>query len=179
MRFQFLSACALLVLCCASALGQTSDDLRAKYGPPVDDAFKVRPGVRMKVTYGVDGRACEMVLESVVTESSGGPSRDLSEELAEDLISELVPVTGRGEKSGSYGFTLWTGQQGQTDFSYENVSIHYLIRKRILFIEWQNRGCKQEVGRIRRRSNNGMHPTADTPAVMFLQRPGAAGDAWR
>jgi hypothetical protein len=27
--------------------------------------------------------------------------------------------------------------------------------------------------------NNGMHPTADTPLVMFRQPFGAAGDAWR
>jgi hypothetical protein len=27
--------------------------------------------------------------------------------------------------------------------------------------------------------NNGMHPTADTLLVKFLQWPGAAGDAWR
>jgi hypothetical protein len=166
MRFQSLSACALLVLCCASALGQTSDDLRTKYGLPVDDAFKVRPGVRMKVTYGVDGRACEMVIESIVTASGNRPSRVLSAELAEELIGELVPVAGRGEKSDSYGFTLWTGQQGQTDFSYENVSIHYLIRKRKLFIEWQKRGCKQQVGRMRRQSNNGMHPTANGAALI-------------
>jgi hypothetical protein len=28
-------------------------------------------------------------------------------------------------------------------------------------------------------SNMGMHPTADTIDFMFLQRLGAAGDAWR
>src|SRR5918992_6134031 len=28
-------------------------------------------------------------------------------------------------------------------------------------------------------SNNGMHPTADTPPVILRQRCGAAGDAWR
>ena len=27
--------------------------------------------------------------------------------------------------------------------------------------------------------NNGMHPTADTPLVIFFQSLGAAGDAWR
>jgi hypothetical protein len=27
--------------------------------------------------------------------------------------------------------------------------------------------------------NNGMHPTADTPDVIFFQRLGAAGDAGR
>jgi hypothetical protein len=29
------------------------------------------------------------------------------------------------------------------------------------------------------KSNNGMHPTADTLLVIFLQRLGAAGDAGR
>jgi len=28
-------------------------------------------------------------------------------------------------------------------------------------------------------SNNGMHPTADTPALIYLQSLGAAGDAGR
>jgi hypothetical protein len=28
-------------------------------------------------------------------------------------------------------------------------------------------------------SNNGMHPTADTIALIYLQGPGAAGDAGR
>jgi hypothetical protein len=28
-------------------------------------------------------------------------------------------------------------------------------------------------------SNNGMHPTRDTPDFIFLQRLGRAGDAWR
>ncbi len=173
---QYLSACALLVLCCASALGQTSDDLRAKYGKPVNDTFKVRSGVRMKVTYGVDGRACVMAVESV---AGGSHTHVLSAKLAEELIGELVPVASRGKKSNSYGLTLWTGQQGQTDYSYEHVSIRYLIRKGMLFIEWQNRGCKQEVGRLRRQSNNGMHPTADTLLLIFPQRFGAAGDAGR
>jgi hypothetical protein len=27
--------------------------------------------------------------------------------------------------------------------------------------------------------NNGMHPTADTPPVIYFQSPGAAGDAGR
>jgi hypothetical protein len=27
--------------------------------------------------------------------------------------------------------------------------------------------------------NNGMHPTADTPLVIYFQARGAAGDAWR
>ena|SRR5215210_3389759 len=34
---------------------------------------------------------------------------------------------------------------------------------------------------LRRRaaSNNGMHPTADTPALIYIESPGAAGDAGR
>ncbi|MDQ3816373.1 MAG: hypothetical protein M3362_01625 [Acidobacteriota bacterium] len=30
-----------------------------------------------------------------------------------------------------------------------------------------------------RRHNNGMHPTADTHLVMYIETLGAAGDAWR
>jgi hypothetical protein len=32
---------------------------------------------------------------------------------------------------------------------------------------------------MEQRINNGMHPTADTPAVIYFQRHGVAGDAGR
>jgi hypothetical protein len=40
-------------------------------------------------------------------------------------------------------------------------------------------GARLEHGVVHAQHNNGMHPTADTSAVIYFQRCGAAGDAGR
>jgi hypothetical protein len=144
MKSQLLCACALLALCCVPSFGQTSDNLQAKYGAPTGDTYRVRPGVLMRVKYADDRRVCDMVLANEAPPSDGEWNVLLSEGLAKELVDELVSAGERGGKSKFYGLTLWTGQEGQTNYNYENVSIHYFIRKKMLFVEWQNRGCKRE-----------------------------------
>jgi hypothetical protein len=143
MKSQILLVFTLLALCCVSVFGQTSSELQTRYGTPVEETFKVRNVLLMTVKYAADGRACEMVFEGVKRESANSNSA-LSENLVLELIDEFVPLAERGEKSKFYGLTLWTGQEGQTNYSYENVFIHYFIRQKKLFIEWQNRKCKQK-----------------------------------
>ncbi len=48
-------------------------------------------------------------------------------------------------------------------------------------LRYNSRVCRRLRRQWRRGAapNNGMHPTADTPPLMLLQRCGAAGDAWR
>jgi hypothetical protein len=123
MKYHILYAGMLLALLSVPALGQNSADFEAKYGPPIK-AFEVRPGVLMTARYAADGRVCEMVLER---QNTPGPSVKLTsileERLVEELIDELVPVAERGERSRFYGLTLLSGRSGQTNYSYEKVTI--------------------------------------------------------
>jgi hypothetical protein len=98
-----------------SVHGQTSTELRAKYGAPqmtklknnhpVVERFLVRPAIQMTIRYTDGGEPCQALLEPVPnsTPKTGRPEHApegdyMSTPEVITLINELMPVEKRGKK---------------------------------------------------------------------------------
>lgn len=138
----------VLVLSAAGVAAQSSTALQSKYGSPLD-AFVIRPGLLMTVTYAAEGKICEMyVVEARTPGSNVGLRTPLTPETVPKLIDELVPVNERGNK------LRWpvqsTGMTATAFYNYENVSIELVQNllpakgwsDSILEIKWTNKECK-------------------------------------
>jgi hypothetical protein len=99
----------------AAAWVQTAADLTAKYGAPVAGAYNVGAGARLKVTFGVAGRACTL---NVQPTKEGG---SFSDDLAMKLENELAPVSARHGKPKSMLTSMSSISKMNT--RYENVAI--------------------------------------------------------
>ncbi len=79
-----------------SLVGQIdSYQLRAKYGPPLDqEMFTISPGFQILVDYGPDQQACRL---DVPLNQTGVRSR----KQADDVLSELAPMSMRGKQLSS------------------------------------------------------------------------------
>ncbi len=90
----------------AAPFGQIdSNQLRAKYGPPLArETFTISPGFQIIADYGPDQKVCRLELPV------GG-----NQQRVDDVLLELAPMSMRGKNLG-------TGlNHGITD--YENISI--------------------------------------------------------
>ena len=75
----------------------TASDLTARYGEPVARRFKVRPDIRLAVTYGEDKAACEASLgpmRSIIPRDE--PTKYVRPEIATEIIDEVLPEADRG-----------------------------------------------------------------------------------
>lgn len=52
----------LTMLTCTVVLGQSRDELKAKYGNAVSETFVVRPGIEVTATYEETGRIVDLVI---------------------------------------------------------------------------------------------------------------------
>ena len=140
---------AFLTIFPLSVLGQTTEELKDKYGTPIE-AYLVRPNVFMTVKYGDDGQVSEMVLEKRHTTNSGiNLDPYFSEEQIKELIDELAPIHKRGERTdinplrGNYsGYldTLVSGRITITEQIYEHVIINVtgsFSGKMVIIIKWK------------------------------------------
>lgn len=138
----------VLALTAGTVVGQTSSELRSKYGSP-EDAFVIRPGLLMTARYDADGKVCESyIIEGHTPGSNIGLRTPLTPETVPALIDELVPQGERGSKlrwpAQTQGMTL------QVVYKFENVSIELVQNllpskgwsDSILKIKWANRVCK-------------------------------------
>jgi hypothetical protein len=131
----------------ATALGQTSADLGAKYRRVT--SFEVRPGILMTPRYAVDGQVCEMVVERRHKIETGINFGDLlSKELVKELVDELVPEAERGKNLTEILNTSVDGGFITTEYTYENVLVRvYGITRpapagdRVITITWPKRTC--------------------------------------
>ena len=141
----------LLLLAFASpSWGQTSTDLDRKY--PKVTSYEIKPGIVMIPQYAEDGNVCEMSVERHPASHILGAT--FSTEEAKSVIDELVPETQRGQhvKTGKYDKwlnTTVTGGFTDTEYSYENISIHIYGTTRpepsgemLIVIKWLKRACK-------------------------------------
>lgn len=114
-------ASLLICVSCACA-GQSSQELRSRYGNPDVERFIVRPNVRAAVEYGADGAACQVVIQAERTlVPMEQPIKYLRPETVTDLLEELVPVRGRGREFGTLDEHMGC-VHGET-VEYENVVI--------------------------------------------------------
>ena len=144
------SAIFVLLIVCAAAYPQSRGDLRSKYGPP-SEAYEVRPNVLMTVVFGVDGQACEMVIEARHTSKAGINGNDLIPlPIAEEILNEVAPVERRVK--GGRAITFSGGCSSMTSYEYENVSIYRAEQclqgggKAVLAItvKWKHRQCESK-----------------------------------
>ena len=101
--------------------GQTSSELRARYGEPqmtelknnrpVVERFRVGPNIFMTIMYTDDGEPCEAALEPVPnsTPKTGRPEHAPDADLMSTgevikLINEILPLEKRGKKIGQGKF---------------------------------------------------------------------------
>ncbi len=88
----------LLLLTCAVVAAQTAGDLRQKYGMPISETFKVRPDIRVTVSYDKKGKVSEMLIEPALDGTIiKSRYRRIKSELLKEIIDELVPPNQRGK----------------------------------------------------------------------------------
>ena len=85
-------------LFCVTAMAQTSNDLRQRYGAPASETFLVREGIIVTATYAKNGKPSELLIEPVrpATPIKSSTAR-LSLEVLNEIIDELVPLKERGK----------------------------------------------------------------------------------
>lgn len=146
--------CILLFGCLAVA--QTSEKLRAKYGPPSQEHYQLSPQVSLAVKFAEDGQACEILVV--------GPDQSLT---ARQLVDDIIPVSQRGRlirDAGEVGNCL-----NHRALSYSKVDVYFdddacgLYRRSDqgrpvrAHIVWKNRSCKVWSGKPQ--PNKGMNRT--------------------
>jgi hypothetical protein len=71
----------------------TPTDFRKRYGAPVCETYRVRPGIVATVSYGKSGHACEIV---VTPNQSGGMIKTrgvtIDSKLLTEVLDEIVPA---------------------------------------------------------------------------------------
>lgn len=145
---------ALLVLSVLSATNAQSPSGFARKYPAVT-SYEVRPGVFMTPTVGPNGKVCEMTVEKRhlngnVLDSDGF----LSDQLVEDLIDELAPLSQRGKEltgiDNWFGSVEIAGTLVISRKTYENAVVeiygnnppHSPIENQAFVIIWKNSSCK-------------------------------------
>ena len=118
----------LLLTLAVAALGQTSDDLSAKY--PNVIAYRIRPHVLMTARFAADGQVCEMRLEKRHPTDTGIVFDDsFSEEEVHSLMDDLVPEGLRGRNLTMRFNGTIERLFDTTEYTYENVLVRvYRIR---------------------------------------------------
>jgi len=139
-----------LLFVTAASWGQTSADLDRKYRKVT--SYELQPGILMLPQYAEDGNVCEMFVER--HPASHILSATFSKEEVTNIINELVPEPQRGLdlKTGKYEQwlkTTITGTIMDTEYSYENISIHVYGTTRpepsgdmLIVIKWLKRACQ-------------------------------------
>jgi len=115
---------------CVSLLGQSSDELRRKYGEPISETFVVQPGISVTATYGTNRQIAELS----VCPRSEGPTPlgklTLTQERARAVVDEIVPKSTRGKYiigmfENMTCFPTDACSSGGVLETYEKLTIHY------------------------------------------------------
>lgn len=91
-------ASGILLLVTSIAAAQSKADLTAKYQTLA--TYQVRPGMVMFVAFSDTGQACEVTIKrDEAIQSSEAAKGAFSDQLADQLVDELAPVSVRGQPS--------------------------------------------------------------------------------
>jgi hypothetical protein len=121
----------LTMLTCAVVLGQSKDELKAKYGSPVSETFIVRPGIEVTATHAATGRIVELVISPQNTgliKSKSSTGKSLTNDLLRTIVDELVPMPNRGKYLiGTFmDFTCLPHDDcAGSEEDYERLTIYY------------------------------------------------------
>jgi hypothetical protein len=102
MGWNYVSVLAVCCLAPVFSVAQTSQDLRAKYGNPISEVFRVQPKIELAVTYSAEGQVCRFTIEPPRRQNESDPAPLMPTESVSALIDELVPPADRGEPKMSF-----------------------------------------------------------------------------
>lgn len=121
----------IVVFCATSTPGQTTSDIRLKYGDPTY-AYSVSRYIWMTPDYAADGQVCRMRLyPKHIDPETDYLSPQLNFEELNAVLSRLVPLDLRGEKEESFGLTDLGGGSAWTTYRYEKVTFVFTFAFRI------------------------------------------------
>jgi hypothetical protein len=83
-----------LVVLVPLAVSQTSDELRAKYGSPLQEQFMLQPKIALAATYAENGEACQLKILPMYSLEARNDA--MSTDSVSSLIEGLVPLATRG-----------------------------------------------------------------------------------
>jgi hypothetical protein len=103
--------------CLSPLFGQVdATTLSAKYGPPVEEVFALRPGITLAVIYGENHQVCKLDIRPIRTASSV-----ISTNLIQQLVDEIIPPSSRGtpkrefaSMTGAFSAWRWAEYDGMT-----------------------------------------------------------------
>ena len=117
----------LILFTFAAIFGQSKDELTKKYGAPIAETFKMRPGIIATARYASTGQVTELVI-SAETPGIIKSRTALSLETMKSVLDELVPGSKRGKYViGEFMNVTCLPQddcQGTHEL-YEKVDIYY------------------------------------------------------
>jgi hypothetical protein len=102
--------------------------MRTRFGDPVAETFRIRPGVILTVKYDSTGKVSELVVAAEVSGSIKTRNTTLSFETVNAIVKELVPESERGK--GKFAGFLNMGCMPEDDCAggfqdSEKVFIYY------------------------------------------------------
>jgi hypothetical protein len=104
---------------------QSAKSLRAKYGAPVSEIFRIRKGVVAIVSYYKSGAISKIKIEPRSADQFYQPtSRLIDSKTAEEVLEELVPLSSRGKYIKGTFLTLSCQDCGGNQAEYEKVVIY-------------------------------------------------------
>jgi len=128
MKLKFFPVALFGLFAVLSATAQTSSDLQAKYGKPLE-AYEVRPNILLAVEYTTDGQILEAVIEPRHTEKqpennsySVTAFSSLSSEVVAEILDELIPSVERGKRLSQSSFNSSCNSIARE--LYQNVEIN-------------------------------------------------------
>jgi hypothetical protein len=118
---RILVGCLLIVSASLSA-GQTSRELRDRYGEPDVERFAVADDIGLTVENGSDGLACQIVIQRKQPLLHSEQTHDyMSPEAVGKIIDEIVPPASRGHELNTILESMGCAEERIEE--YENVWI--------------------------------------------------------
>ena len=118
-------AILILFLVSVSASAQTSNELKQKYEQLGNGSYLVRPGIILSVSFGENGQACRMQIQSGSSISSKYPEEVMPRKIVDQIVNEFIPLAQRGKVNFQSSFG---GCTGASVIDYEKVEISYTSR---------------------------------------------------
>jgi hypothetical protein len=129
----FLFAVVFFGLVLMPTLGQTSEQIRERYGQPTE-AFSISEHIWMTPEYTADGEVCSMRLYSKrISSTANYLSNKLDYWELKTVLDQLSPPETRGKLSPFSGFGRLGGGMLITTFSYGSVGFRFVTSVNMYF----------------------------------------------
>lgn len=120
--------CAVFLSCifASTIFGQTSEQIKEKYGQPVE-AYSVSERIWMTPKFTANGQVCTMRLyPKRISSTTNYLSNKLDYWELNEVLNQLAPPETRGKKTPFYGLRNFGGGMIRTLYNYEKVGFIFL-----------------------------------------------------